>query len=126
MRKFIEKLKKRKKSKKEMVLLENSVGADIVVEILYSNNKNTTFERGILGEIIPYDRIELLVPLDDPIDVCFIGFTQGIVKVTDKATGELLYENTDLNYSNENTSPIEVNMLREEKYGTSKFNVGTQ
>ena len=109
-----------------MVLLENSVGADIVVEILYSNNKHTTFERGILGEIIPYDRIELLVPLDDPIDVCFIGFTQGIVKVTDKATGELLYENTDLNYSNENTSPIEVNMLREEKYGTSKFNVGTQ
>lgn len=126
MRKFIEKLKKRKKSKKEMLLLENSVGADVLIEILCSNNKNTTFERGILGEIIPYDRIELLVPLDDPIDVFFIGFTQGIVKVTDKTTGELLYENTDLKYSNENTSPIEVNMLREEKYGTSKFNVGTQ
>lgn len=76
-----------------------------------------------LETVIEYDKILTLKKkgtLEDHGIFPFIGPKDGIIKIVLESTGEILYENLDLEYPN-NIGLMHINSERERKYGTNQY-----
>jgi len=108
----------------EMSNLLGNIGKKVTVNTL--SNKEGKVHNGILGSVQPYKYIGLKQGGWGG-NLPFIGAFEGITKITEKETGNVLYENTTINFSEKNVFDdnavlAEMNKLREIKYGSTNFN----
>jgi len=110
----------------EMQLLSNNTEKEIIIHGSI-NGKHFEYIR-LLKKVIPYSHIETrdgLLTSDHP----FIGKCGGITKITEKETGNILYENTTLTFPesiwDDEKKFAHMNKMKEEKYGTDEYNIQT-
>lgn len=81
----------------------------------------------LLKEVTPCLYLEAKQDEFATIVIVFIGFFEGITKIIATDTGEILYENAGLTFPRgiiDNEAQIKnTNKLREEKYGSSDYNL---
>lgn len=105
---------KQEKSDAEMQKLLTMIGREVIVNGIVHEMPRE--ERGILIEVYPYATIQLTG--------CawpFIGETDGITKITEKATGDVLYENSAFTVStNKKERVAHMKKMQAEKFGTNQ------
>lgn len=103
-----------------------NLSANIGKKVIWSKYSNEVESIGILREVNPYKNVLIWDGICTNIEP-FVGAFDGITKIVEEQTGKVLYENTTLKYSTKNSFDdtavlAEMNMLRQAKYGTDKYN----
>jgi len=109
---------------REMENLLRYIGKKVIVHGIHDGKK---FEE--VRTLVDVHSYIYIATLDETVRrrIQFIGPNSGVMKIVDKETGDILYENATLNYNypkgiSSEEKLAHINNLREQKYGTDKYN----